>query len=262
MVPVEKQIPPGDNKKATAAAKPVKTGPRAVGGWAEPALEVGEEGLVEAEDGREDEIDEAEAEEEKADGDVEAVLVVEAGGVVGEIEAEDFAAVEGGQRHEVEGEEEDVDEDAHVEEKDDREQGREVAGRDDGCTEGEERDHGERGGGGGTGVFEDDEEDEADRGGEELGDGAGDVDEIHLIGPTEVAVGHGDVFAPADDEGAAEEEEKGPKDGAPEIVVAEGVEGDAAEHFGGRVAEAIGGEGFGGVVDGDREDHDEVLEEG
>jgi len=43
--------------------------------------------------------------------------------------------------------------------------------------------------------------------------------------------------------------------------VAEGVEGGAAEHVGGGVAEAQGDEALDGVVEGDREQKDDVLED-
>src|ERR1700735_1618136 len=84
-------------------------------------LQAEEEDLEDGHDGEEEELDDVKAEKEKAEHEVEAHTLVGLGGVEGEVVHEDLAAVEEGERDEVEDEEKDVDQDAEVEEEDEGE---------------------------------------------------------------------------------------------------------------------------------------------
>src|ERR1700679_934778 len=128
-------------------------------------LQAEEEDLEDGHDGEEEELDDVEAEKEEAEHEVEAHALVGLGGVEGKIVHEDLAAVEEREGDEVEDEEQQVDQDAEVEEED--------GGGDAGKALGAHAQvaHSQLGGddqrveGAGDGVSDDDEGDERDDGG-------------------------------------------------------------------------------------------------
>ena len=88
-------------------------------------------------------------------------------------------------------------------------------------------------------VLDDDEQDERDGGREQVAGGAGEGDE-DVVAPVvlEVACGDGGGLGPADEEAAVDQRDEREEDRAEGVEVLEGIEGDAAEHQGGGVAEA------------------------
>ena len=108
---------------------------------------------------------------------------------------------------------------------------------------------------GGEDVLDDDEQDEGDGGREQVAGGAGEGDEDVVTAVVfEVAAGDGGGFGPADEEASVDQRDEREEDGAYRIQVLEGVEGDAAEHHGGGIAEAHGGPGVGALMHAEGED--------
>ena len=97
---------------------------------------------------------------------------------------------------------------------------------------------------------------------EEVAGGAGEGDEdVVALVVLEVARGDGGGLGPADERPVVDEREQRHEDGADGIEMLEGVEGDAAEHVGGGIAEAPGGVGVGALMDAEGEDEGDDLEE-
>ena len=107
----------------------------------------------------------------------------------------------------------------------------------------------------GQDVLDDDEQDEGDGGREQIACGAGESDEDIVAAIVfEVAAGDRGGFGPADEEAAIDERDERKEDGADGVEVFDGIEGDAAEHTGGGIAEAPCGPGVGALMHAKRED--------
>ena len=227
-----------------------------------PDLQGEEQGLEDAHDGQEEEHDDVVAQEEEGQHQDEAHLLVDPGGVVGEIVQQDLASVQEGQRDEVEDAEQDVDQDAEVEEQDQGKDAGEALDAEGGVAHGEVGGDDEGVQSAGEGMPDDDQDQQCDDCGEQLRGGTGQGSQ-HLVsrGIPEVARGEGDRLAPAQDQRAAKDEEYGPDERAEQIKVASRVHAEAAHHAGGRVAQPIGGPGLSAVMQGDGEHHDDQLED-
>src|SRR5205823_5389034 len=206
--------------------------------------------------------DQPAAEEEEDDEGEHAHAVVDLGGPVREEVAENVAAVERRERNEVEDEEQQVDEDDQVEkERDGKERG-EAFGGDAGNVHGDGHGGGDGGVSGGEDVFDENEQDEGDGGREQIAGRAGEGDEDVVAAVVfEVAAGDGRGFGPADEEAAIHKRDEREEDRAEGVEVSDGVEGDAAEHFGGGIAEAPCGPGVGALVHAEGEDEDDDFED-
>ena len=181
--------------------------------------------------------------------------VVELGCFVGQKVAEDVAAIERGERNQVEDEEQQVDEDDEVEKERDGEECRKAFGGDAGNMLGD-------GDGGDDGdvsgwkqMLDDDQQDERDGGGEQVAGwtGEGDEDVVAAV-VLEVATGDGCGLGPTDEEASVDQRDERKEHRADGIEVLQWVEGDATEHHGGGIAKAHGGPGVGALMHAEGED--------
>lgn len=229
-------------------------------------------------DALEDEVDDGQRRPEKhhqyptANEDHEEVTgpdgnaVVDLHGAVGEHVAQNAAAVEGRDGKQVEEAEREVDEDGQSAEQDHSLEGGVDAQVDAARESGENelvrvrRCEGD-----------DSENEQGNQDEEQVGGGAGESGQVVVTADFfEVAGDDGSGFGPADqhaaeiveaDEGA-EDYERGKDEGAEDIDVVDGVEGDAAHHAGGLVAQAGGGPGMGALVNAERKKEQDELKDG
>ncbi len=199
--------------------------------------------------------DEPAADEEENEEGEHAHAVVELSGLVRQEVAENVAAVERGQRNEVEDEEKQVDEDNEVEKERDREERGKAVGGNAGNVLGDGDGRGYGGVSGGEDVLDYDQQDEGDGGGEQVAGWAGEGDE-DVVAPIvfEVASGDRGGLGPTDKEVSIDQRDEREEDGADGVEVFEGIESDAAEHTGGGITEARGGPGVGALVHAESKD--------
>ena len=111
-------------------------------------------------------------------------------------------------------------------------------------------------------MLHDDEQQERDDGHEEIAGRAGEGDDDVVTGVAlEVARGDGGGLGPAEEHAAVEETDERKEDGAAGIEMNERIEGDAAEHFGGGIAETPGGPGVSALVHAEGKDEDYSLKD-
>src|SRR5207247_321064 len=109
---------------------------------------------------------------------------------------------------------------------------------------------------------DDDQQDKGDRGGEQVAGGAGEGDEdvVSLV-VLEVAGGDGGGLGPPEEHAAVDQADEREENRAEGVEVLGRVQGDAAEHFGGWIAETPGCPGVGALVHAEGEDEDDDLKQ-
>ena len=210
----------------------------------------------------EDTEDEASAQQHNDEHPEHADAVVHLQDVVGEEVAQNAAAVERRDRDEVEDEEHQIDEDDVVEEEGDGKELRQVLGGDAGVVGGE----GHGGDDGdlavGDGVLEDEQQDQGDGGRDQVAGRAGEGDEDVVAAVVlEVTGRDGSGFGPAEEHSAVDEADEREEHGAKGVEVLERIEGDSAEHLGGRVAKTPGGPCVGALMHAEGQDEDNDLKQ-